>query len=71
MEDLEFKIEDGGLWIGDRHSIFEDSIMPHQYLIHIFLFILCHESRYFEDIVKLGIFRLRTIHNFFQVWTSW
>ena len=24
MEDLEFKIEDGGLWIEDRHSRFED-----------------------------------------------
>ena len=24
MEDLEFKIEDGGLWIEDRHLRFED-----------------------------------------------
>ena len=24
MEDLEFKIEDGGQWIEDRHSRFED-----------------------------------------------
>ena len=29
MEDLEFKIEDGGLWIEDRHSKFDDLIMPH------------------------------------------
>ena len=53
MEDLEFKIEDGRLWIEDKHSKFEDSIMPHQYLIHIIVFIHCCESRYFEDIVKL------------------
>ena len=65
--DLEIKIEDGGLWIEDRPSRFEDSIMPQHHLIHIFLLILCHNSHYFEDIVKLWIFRLRTIHNFFQV----
>ena len=53
MEDLEIKIEDGGLCIVNRHSRFEDSIKPHLHLIHIFLFILCHESHYFEDIVKL------------------
>ena len=51
MEDLEFKIEDLGLWIDDRHSRFEDLIMPHQHLVHIFLFIICRKSRYFEDIV--------------------
>ena len=53
MEDLEFKIEDGGLWIEDRHSRFEDWIMTHQHLIYLFLFILYHKSLYFEDIVKL------------------
>ena len=53
MEDLDIKIEDGGLWIEDRHLRFEDLIMPHLHLIHIFLLILCRESRYFEDIVKL------------------
>ena len=53
MEDLEIKIEDGGLWIEDRHSRFEDLIMPHQHLIHVVLFIVCRESRHFEDIVKL------------------
>ena len=53
MEDKEIKIEDGGLWIEDRPSRFEDSIMPQHHLIHIFPFILCHNSRYFEDIVKL------------------
>ena len=52
-DDLEFKIEDGGLWIEDAHSRFEDSIMPHLHLTHVFLFILCREPRYFEDIVKL------------------
>ena len=67
MEDLEFKIEDGALWIEDRHLRFKDLIMSHQHLIHVFLFIVCRESRYFEDIVKLLIFRLRTIHYFFQV----
>ena len=41
--------------------------MPHQHLTHIFLVSLCHESRYFKDIVKFGIFRLRRIYNFFQV----
>ena len=51
MGDLEIKTEDGGLWIEDIHSRFEDLIMPHQHLIHSFLFKLCRESRYFEDIV--------------------
>ena len=52
MEDLGLKIEVKWLWIEDRQSRFEDSIMPHQYLIHMFLFVLCRESRFFEDIVK-------------------
>ena len=42
--------------------------MPQQHLIHVFPFILCRELRYFEDIVKFLIFRLRMINNFFQVW---
>ena len=67
MDDLEFKIEDAGLWIEDRHSRFEDLIMQHQDLMHIFLFSLCRESRYFKDFVRLWILHLRTIHNFFQV----
>ena len=54
MKHLELKIEDGGLWIEDRPSRLEDFIMPHQHLIHIFWFIHCRESRYFEDIVKSG-----------------
>ena len=29
MEDLKFKIECGGLWIEERHSRFENLIMPH------------------------------------------
>ena len=53
MGDLEIKIEDGGLRIEDRHSRFEDSIMPNQHMIHIFPVILCRESRYFEEVVKL------------------
>ena len=52
MEDLEFKIEDGGLLTEDRQSRFENLIMPNQHLIHIFLIIVCLKSRYFEDIVK-------------------
>ena len=52
MEDLGLKIEVEWLWIEDKQSRFEDSIMPHQHLIHMFLFVLCRESRYFEDIVK-------------------
>ena len=52
MKQLELKIEDGGLWIEERPSRFEDIIMPHQHLIHLFQFIHRRESRYFEDIVK-------------------
>ena len=52
MEDLEFKIEVEGLWIEDMQSRFEDSIMLHQHLMHMFLFVLCRKSRYFEDISK-------------------
>ena len=44
-EDLELKIKDGGLWIEDRPSRFEDFIVPHQHLIRIFWFIHCRESR--------------------------
>ena len=51
MEDLGFEIEVEGLCIEERQSIFEDSSMPHQNSIHMVLFILCRESRYFEDIV--------------------
>ena len=29
MENLEIKIEDEGLWIEDRHSRLEDSIVRH------------------------------------------
>ena len=47
-----FKIEGGGLWIEDGQSRFEDSIMSHYHLIHIFFFILLRESRYYEDIVS-------------------
>ena len=53
MEDLDFKIKSGGLCIEDRHSRFEDLIMTHQHLIHVFLFIVSRKSRYFEDIVRL------------------
>ena len=60
IEDLGYKIEVERLWIEDRRSRFEDSIMSHQHSIHMFLFVLCRESRYFEDIVKFLIFRLRT-----------
>ena len=51
MEHLEFKMEDGWLWAKEWSSRFEDFIMPHQHLIYLFLFIHCHESRYFEDII--------------------
>ena len=67
MEHLGFKIEVEGLWIENSQSRFEDSIMPHRHSIHMLLFVLCCESRYFEDIVKFSIFRLRTIYNFLQV----
>ena len=65
IEDGGLWIEDGGLWILDWHLRFEDSIMPHQHLIRIFLSIFCCESRYFGDIVKPLIFHFRRIHNFF------
>ena len=51
MEDLGLKIEVEGLWTEERQSKFEDSILPHSDLIHVFLFALCRKSRYFEDIV--------------------
>ena len=53
MEDLEFQIVDGGLWSEDRQSRFEASIMPHQHLIYVFLFIHRRKSRYYEDIVEI------------------
>ena len=53
MEHSEWKIENGRIWMEERPSRFEDFIMPHQHLIHIFQFIHRRESRYFEDIVKL------------------
>ena len=46
MEDLGFKIE-------DRQSKFEDSYMAHQHLIHMFLFVLCRKSRYFDEDFQL------------------
>ena len=52
MEDLEFKIEDGGLWIEDRHSKFEDLIIPHKRLLYIFLLIFCRESRYLRTLYR-------------------
>ena len=52
IEDLRFKIEVEGLWIEDRQSRVEDSNMPHQHLIRMFLLFLCRESRYLEDIVN-------------------
>ena len=52
MEDLGLKIEVVGLWIEDRQSRFEDSIMPHDNLIYMFFFVFCRESHYFEDIVR-------------------
>ena len=68
MDKGDYEVE--GLWIEDRQSRFEDSIMPQHHLIHMFLFILCRESRYFEDTVKFSICRLRTIYDFFQVWAK-
>ena len=53
MEDFEFKIEEGGLWIKDKQPRFEDSIIPHKNSKYVFLFILYRESRFFEDFVKL------------------
>ena len=38
MKHLEWKIEDGGIWIEDGASRFEDFIMPHQHFIHTFFF---------------------------------
>ena len=52
MEHLGFKIEVEWLWNEDKQSRFEDFIITHHHLIHMFVFVLCRESRYFEDIVK-------------------
>ena len=52
MEHLGFNIEVEWLWLEDRQSRFKDSIMPNQLLIHMFLFILCGESRYFEGFLS-------------------
>ena len=75
MVHLEWKIEDEGIWNEDRPSRFENFIMPHQHLIHKFLFIHCRECCCFEDILTLYIFRLRTIYNFckviFELWLIW
>ena len=41
MDDLESEIEDGGLLIEDRHSKFEDLIVPHQHFdTHISIHLL-------------------------------
>ena len=52
-EDLEFRNEAGGLWIEDRQSRFEDFTMLPPQLIQIILVVLCRETHYFEDILKL------------------
>ena len=53
MEDLDFEIEGRELWIENVQLRFENSIKPHQLLIHLFVVIRCPKSRYFEDIVNL------------------
>ena len=60
IEDWGSRIEDWGLRIKDWGSRIEDRG----------LIIICRESRYFEDILKWSIFRLRTFYIFFQVWLS-
>ena len=67
MEDGELRNEAGGLWIKDKQPRFEEFTMLSSHLIPITLAFYCRESRYFEDISKLRIFRLRTLCNFFQV----
>ena len=52
MEHLEFKIEDGWLWIEDRSSRFEDFIMPHQHLI--FLSVHCRKSAILRTVYSSG-----------------
>ena len=54
MNHLELKIQDGGPWIEDRPSKFQDFIMPHQHLIHIFLFTHSRKYRYFGDIYNFS-----------------
>ena len=55
MENRGLRIQDeaGGLLIKDRQARFEEFTMLHPHLIQIVLVILCHESRYFEDNLKL------------------
>ena len=50
---LNIEIEGGGLLIEVGQSRFEEIFIPYQKFIHIFLFIICRESHYFEDIVNL------------------
>ena len=52
MEDLGLKIDVDWLWIEERQLRFDDSIIPHQYLIYMLLFVHCRESCYLEDMVK-------------------
>ena len=58
MEDLGLQIEVEELWIEDRQSRIEDSIMPHQQLIHMFLFVLWRKSHYFEDMYRVAHIRV-------------
>ena len=79
IEDEELRMNIGNLMQGDgelriesdklrlEDCGFEDPIMPHKNFIHILMVLLFCKSPYFEDIVHLRIFRLRTIYNFFQV----
>ena len=66
MENGGFRVQNWGWRAMDWGQAIKIWGFHHATLILI-LFILCRKSHYFEDIVKLKIFRLRMIYNFFQV----
>ena len=68
--DWEFRNKGEEFWIEDKQSKFEDFTMLPSHLIQTIFTFLCRESRYFEDVLNLWIFRLRKFYDFFQVWTE-
>ena len=64
LGNLEWRIEKRELWSEGCESIFEDSILSQQPLLHIFLVTFCRKSCNFDYIGKLWNFCLRTFYNF-------
>ena len=51
INNFKLRVEDARWRSGNQD--FEEYIMSHQHLMHIFQFIICRESCYFKDIVKV------------------